>query len=151
MTITGEIQRCDKCGHIIGEREICLYSGMVHALWQVFKWCEKNETVHFSRRQVKHLFHSENETARFGDWEMFGGLISKSGKGEYILNKSICNDFFAGKYLIPTRAYKDAVTKTIRFEDFQSVRNVPRLSKLLDEDNDYIVRYMKPNYQSSLI
>ena len=111
-----EKQFCEKCGQCTSEREIALYRGLVTALWRVYKWCRQKGVHEFIRKDVKHLFTNENDTARFGDWVLFGGLVYKKGKGHYGLNLERCNDFFSGELAIPTRLWKNPVTGEIKKE-----------------------------------
>ncbi len=45
---------CPGCGHkhVISEREIGMYVGLVRALWQVFKWCEQKSRHAFHTKEV---------------------------------------------------------------------------------------------------
>ena len=130
--------------HNISEREIGLYSGMVSALWRVFKWCGEKEVHEFSRKDIKHLFANENDTARFGDWVLFGGLVYKERKGRYGLNLDRCGDFFAGRYKIPTRVWKNPTTGQITQGEDVTIRQIPNLAAFLDENREYIAYYREP-------
>lgn len=145
MPTTGPIERCEHCGSIISEREIGLYTGMVSALWRVFNWCKTNNVYKFNRKDVKHLFRNENDTARFGDWVMFGGLVFKEGKAHYGLNMQRCELFFANRYSIPKRLYKNPITNAIRVPEYTTIRGIPKLTAFLDSDGDYIARYVTTN------
>jgi len=138
-------ERCPTCGHILSERQIALYSGLVSALLRVFRWCEEKGKHEFTRREVKHLFLNENDTARFGDWVMFGGLVYKVGKAHYGLNMERCNQFFAGKYEIPISIWKNPITGELRKEEYRSIEKIPSILHLLNEDKQYIARYRNGN------
>lgn len=139
-----QIKRCPECGHIISERQIALYRGLVNVLWRVFKWCEEKEVHEFTRKDIKHLFTNENDTARFGDWVMFGGLVYKGGKAKYGLNMERCNEFFKGEYKIPTAIWKNPITGELRKEDYKSIKEIPKLVDMLDTDMQYVARYRDP-------
>lgn len=133
---------CPHCGSVLSEREIAMFDGLVVALWNVFKWCESNNRHEFKRKEIKHLFDGENQTARFGDWVMFGGLVYKpNGKGSYGLNMERCQHFFAGELEIPTSIWKNPVTKELRKEDYRFIHEIPSLRAFLDENRMYIARY----------
>lgn len=141
-TINKQTHVCE-CGHkhTISEREIALYSGMVSALWRVFKWCEEKQKYEFSRKDVKHLLANENDSARFGDWVLFGGLVYKEGKGRYGLNLHRCGEFFAGRYMIPSRVWKNPVTGQITQGQDVTIDRIPNLLKFLDQNQEYVARY----------
>ena len=136
-------QRCEHCGSIISEREIALFDGMVSALWQVYKYCLKAGKYEFTRKEIKGLLENESQSARFGDWVMFGGLVFKYGKGRYGLNITRCDDFFAGKYAIATRIWKNPITGELRKEDHRFISEIPALISLLNGDGEYVARYRK--------
>lgn len=147
----GEIHICEcpTCGHKhkISEREIGLYQGMVKALWSVFKWCEQKGRHEFQISEVKDLI-GKNEYARFGDWKKFGGLVytpienGKSlGKGHYGLNLPRCDEFFKGTYKIPSRVWKKPLNGELEGVDYKTIHEIPKLSALLNADNEYIARY----------
>lgn len=139
-----EKQKCPTCHQNISERKIALYSGLVTALWKVYKWAVFGKGVHeFTRKDIKHLFTNENETARFGDWVMFGGLVYKKGKASYGLNKQRCEEFFSGKIKIPSAVWKNPVTQELTPVDYKSVNEMPNILKFLDSDGVFISRYRK--------
>lgn len=139
---------CPTCGvgHNKSERQIGLYRGMAVALWSVFRWCKAKGVYEFDRKSIKHLFSSENETARFGDWVMFGGLVYKRGKGKYGLNMERCEEFFKDQYKIPTIIWKNPANGELRKEEYQSVKGIPSLLKYLNEQQEYIAYYREPLY-----
>jgi hypothetical protein len=139
---------CHECGRSINLREIVLFSGMVSALWKIFKWCEINNTNNFNRKEVKHLFKSENETARFGDWLLFGGILTRKDhkKGNFIMDMDLAKKFFVNELEIPLRLLKNPITKVITCMERGTLRDVPKLSVFLDDNLDYVVRY--EGYQS---
>ncbi len=141
-------QICPTCHRPVNCREIALYHGLISALWRVFKWCEKNNIHEFQRKEVKHLFLNENDTARFGDLVFYGGLVYKSGKGHYGLNMERCNNFFAGIYEIPTLIIKDPLSEELRKENYCTIKKIPNILTLLNEDREYIVRYREPKYNN---
>lgn len=134
---------CPNCGvgHNKAERQIALYRGMAIALWKVYLLCKDTGVHEFSRKDVKHLFVSENETARFGDWVMFGGLVYKLKKGRYGLNMERCEKFFNNTYSIPTILWKNPITGEVRKEEYQTVKRIPSLLKYLNEQHAYVVNY----------
>lgn len=84
---------------------------------------------------------SENDTARFGDWVMFGGLVYKKGKGNYGLNIERCAAFFRGEYQIPTAIWKDPVSGELVGEDYRTLREIPHLSEFLNEQGQFVPEY----------
>ena len=136
-----KIQRCLACGHIVSKRQISLYSGMVSALWQVFKWCESKGRHEFTTKDIKHFFNL-NSSARFGDWVMFGGLVYKTKKAHYGLNMQRCNEFFKGTYRIPEYVIKDPVTGQITQGPDITIKEVPKLEKFLNEEREFMARYI---------
>lgn len=138
------IQRCEHCGSIISEREIALYFGLVRALWRVYQFVSGNdEGYRFTRRDIKHLFKSESDTARFGDWVHFGGLVFKEGKARYGLNRTRCREFFEGTLSIPKRVWKNPITGETRKDtaDYVFIDGIPNLKELLDAEGYYQWRY----------
>ena len=136
-----EKQFCPTCGHNISQREIALYRGLITTLWRVYKWAIKNNIHEFSRKDIKHLFKNENDTGRFGDLKMFGGLVYGGGKAHYGLNMERCEQFFQNEYSIPTSIWKNPVTKELKKENYQTIRQIPSIMKLLTEDLEYVARY----------
>lgn len=132
---------CPTCGQSINEREITLFSGLVKALHKIWVICIQTNTNQFTRKQIKGLFNDENITARFGDWVMFGGLVRKAGKGNYILDMDKCRQFFIGQMAINSTAYKNPLTKTIRCGNLRTIDEIPHIKDQLDLNDEYIVRY----------
>lgn len=127
------------------EREIALFEGMAEALWRIFRWCEDKGIHEFSRKDVKHLLRTESESARFGDWVWFGGLVYKRGKGRYGLNMERCDRFFRGRYQIPLRifkkTYKMPKTWQYRTEGVGTINEIPALTRLIGSDGEFRARY----------
>jgi len=142
-------QTCPTCGQNTSEREIALYRGLVNALWRVYKWSMEKKENEFTRKDIKHLFVNENDTARFGDWVMFGGLVYKQGKGRYGLNTERCDQFFKGDYKIPTRIWKNPITRELRKEEYKSVGEIPSILSMLNDDREYTVRYRNEDYNKN--
>lgn len=134
---------CPHCGQKIrGERQIALYNGLIFTLKKIYEWCLKTGKHEFTRKDIKGLFiRNENDTARFGDLVMFGGLIYKTGKGRYGLNMERCRDFFQDKYEIPTIIWKKGLS--IRKENYKKLSEIPTLVELLDKEGNYKVEYTK--------
>lgn len=141
---------CPTCGRSINKREIALFSGMVKALFKVWKWCQEKRVHEFQRKEIKHLFRTENEVARFGDWVWFGGLIYKHGKGRYGFNIERTKKFFAGELEIPIRIYKDPLSGEIEKADYRTIKGIPHLIEFLDENNEYIAQYGSPRNGDSV-
>lgn len=136
-----EKELCPTCGHIVSERRIGLYKGMATSLWRVYQWCLEKRVHEFSRRDIRHLLANENDTARFGDWVMFGGLVYKHGKGHYGLNMERCKKFFVGEYEIPLVIWKNPVTGELRKENYRMVNGIPSLMSMLNEKGEYVAQY----------
>jgi len=131
---------CPYCGHEDRDRKIAFFVDMARALHKVWVWCMANKKYEFTRKEVKHLFTNENQTARFGDWIMFGGLVyrpkNESGeieKGTYGLNKDRVRQFFTGQLSIPTIIIKKRVwgkTELLK-ESYKTIKDMPELNTLL--------------------
>lgn len=133
---------CQHCGQNIKRpREIGLYMGLVSALWKVYRWCEDKNVHEFSRKDIKHLFRNENDTARFGDWVWFGGLVYKHGKGKYGLNLERCNEFFIGNLAIPTLIIKNPISGQITKERYKSIHEVPSIMEYLNSEMEWVSRF----------
>jgi len=147
MKRTDKITRCSSenpCGRIMNPREISLYKGMVYALYKVHKYVKKRENgYYFTRKEIKHLFKSENETARFGDWVLFGGLVFKQRKAHYGLNMERCADFFSGLLAIPTICWKHP-NGEIEMESEKYIHDFPKLQEFLDKENMFVATYGGP-------
>lgn len=136
----GVVTRCEHCGSVTSEREICVDRGMTQALWKVFKWCKEKGVYEFETKDVIHLY-SKTQYARFGDWVYFGGLVYKKQKAHYGLNMERCEEFFANKYAIPLRGWKNSVTGEFKPEERFFARSVPKLATFLDADGYYMANY----------
>lgn len=132
--------RCVTCGHIIDDREIVIFKGLVTALWNVYKYCKDHNTHEVKMKNIRHLL-GRNEYARFGDWAMFGGLVYKLEKASYGLNMERCNEFFAGRMVIPTKIWKNGLTGELTKMDYRRVKEIANLVEFLDKDNMYIANY----------
>lgn len=95
-----------------------------------------------SRKDIKHLFESENETARFGDWRLFGRLLSKPRKGYYQLNLRLIEDFFRGRLEIPTIAWVGGQHDAVQYENYATVLNIKGISEFLNADQQWVVLYL---------
>ncbi len=134
-------QTCPTCGRAINQRVIVLFSGMVKSLFKVWQWCGEKGVHEFQRKEIKHLFKTENEVARFGDWVWFGGLIYKTGKGHYGFNIERTEKFFAGELEIPTKIYKDPLSGENEKADYRTIKGIPHLVDFLDENQEFIAKY----------
>ena len=144
-------RKCPTCGSTIAERRITLYNGMVKSLIKVYKYAEEKNIDRFRRRDVKHLFNSESESARFGDWVMFGGLINKEGRGKYIINRERCKKFLSGEEEIATSIWKDSVTgRVVERSDFRRVHEIEGILKFLDEEGMFTPEYRKRTQKMNL-
>lgn len=133
-------KRCQLCGRAISERQIAIYKGMVYALWRIFLWAKQNGVYEFTRKDIKPLLKSgktENNTARWGDWPLFGGLVYKSKKAHYGLNMERCEEFFSGRLAIPTSIWKNPVTGELRKERLKTIHELPSIMALLNEEGEY--------------
>ena len=137
-----EKQRCPHCGQVISIREIALYRGLIGALYRVFSWAKaRGGDYRFTRKGIKHLLRNENDTARFGDLVMFGGLVFKEGKAHYGLNFERCEAFFRGQYKIPMRILKDPITGNLTPEEYKTINEIPGITKFLDGEGTYVPEY----------
>jgi hypothetical protein len=136
------IEKCPTCGQSVNTRQISLFKELIIGLLRVWAWCNQNDRHEFTRKEVKHLFKSENISARFGDLVYFGGLVYKQGKGNYGLNMERMSQFVAGRYAIPTVVCKNPLTKEITHGEKKTINDIPSLKKFLDENGEYISKYI---------
>lgn len=115
---------------------------MAFALKRVYLWCLTRKVHEFTRQEIKYLLVNESDSARFGDWVMFGGLVYKKGKGHYGLNMERCEAFFRGRYQIPTTIIKDPATGGLEKTDYRTLDAIPSLASLLNRSGEY-----EPQYQ----
>jgi hypothetical protein len=117
----------------------------VKALIQVWWWCRKNERHEFKRKAINSILEKGGTTvtANWGNWIFFGGLVYKPhGKGSWGLNMSRCQEFIEGRLQIPTKVSKNPLTKEIVKFDYKYIRQIPSLSRYLDDNQQYIVQYL---------
>jgi hypothetical protein len=139
------IQKCPTCRRSVNERQITLFTGMVDALWTVYRYCESRSTSTFKRKEVKHLFVGETQTARFGDWVLFDRQMIRRAaggkKGTYLINMSRAAAFFAGELQIPTGVWKKPLTGEIKRENFAFVNEIKGLSEFLTDKAEFVAVY----------
>lgn len=79
VTSSPKAPRCPLCKQLKRKtRKIAIFNGMVQALAEVFRYCERKGSFEFTTREIKRDYlepYGTNVTARFGDWDYFGGLI----------------------------------------------------------------------------
>jgi len=147
-----EKQSCPTCGQSVNIREIVLFSGMVRALVKVYAWAREKDVHEFTRKDIKHLFTNENETARFGDWILFGGLVYRplgAQRGCYGLNFDRVEDFLSGRTQIPTTILKDPLKGTHEPTDYRHIKDIKNLSDLLTH-GEFVAVY-RHNEQARLV
>jgi len=139
--------RCSTCGRISNQREVTLYTGMVKDLARVYQWCMQNRKYEFTRKEIKHLFLSENSSARWGDWILFGrGMIYKpKGKGSWGMNLERTEFFLKNQYPIYGRVVIAPITREKHYYDKKFISEIPELKDLLDEDGSYKINYISDN------
>jgi hypothetical protein len=136
-------QSCPVCHQSVNERQITLFTDLIKALWKVFLWCEKESRSEFRRKEVKHLFTNENQSARFGDLILFGKLIKRQGskKGHYAIDFELADKFFSGRLQIPSVVWHNPLTNEYRSENLLYVHEIKKLNSFLDEDSEFVARY----------
>lgn len=124
-----------------------MYYGLAVALKRVYVYCLEKRRNEFFMREIRDTI-GKIEYARFNDWIKFGGLVyrpkdkdGKIKKGFYGINMERTRDFFTGKLAIPSRIYKNPITKELEIEDPKTINNLPKLAQLLDVNLEYIVDY----------
>jgi len=143
LVLEENVGKCFSCGKRTGERKIAFFADMARALHKVWKWCQEKNVYEFNRKDIKHLFTNENQSARFGDWILFGGLVYRpagTGKGEYGLNVQRVEDFFANKLQIPTMIVKtkDSSGSVIYLKsNYKLLKDLPELLELLTPLGQY--------------
>lgn len=144
-------QTCPTCGQSANEREIALFSGMVESLFRVWQWCQEKNIHEFSRQEIKQFLLNENESARWGDWIMFGGLVYSIKKGHFGINGPRVSDFFAGKLPIPATILKNPLKpkgEQLLMGNPIYISEVPNITTFLDDNQEFITRYVgQVNFQ----
>lgn len=143
---------CPTCGQSVNPRQISLFEGMVVALWKVFKWCEERNRNEFQKKEIQHLLQQNSISGNFAYWRWWGGglVYSPNGKaGYYGLNMDRCKQFFTGQLAIPTIVYKDPLKPkdqqlSMPVEEYKKIGEIPKLTQFLDENHEYIARYLPP-------
>lgn len=134
-------QCCPACGQSVNEREIALFADLVTALIKVFDWCESHGKRNFTRKEIKHLFKNENQSARFGDWIYFGEIVMRKTKGSYVLNRELAEEFFRNRLRIPSRVKKNPLTNKITVLQNSTIAEIKSLGEQLNRNSDFIARY----------
>ena len=136
---------CPTCGQSVNERQIPFYRGMVEALKSVFEWCEIGGRHEFAKKEIKPLI-GDVESSVFAYWRWFGGMVYNPDgiKGHYGLNMDRCRQFFSGKLEIPTEIWTNPLTHELRYENYQTIDNIPMLKNFLDEKQNFISQYREP-------
>lgn len=124
-------------------REINLYTGLVATLIRVYGWCLDKGIHEFNRKDIKDvLLVGENDTARFGDWILFGGgmVYKPKGKGSWGLNMERIEKFLKGEYKIPIKiAKRNGEMKVLETGTIKDIKN---LSEYLTSDMKYVAKYL---------
>jgi hypothetical protein len=134
-------ETCPTCRQSINEREITLFSDLVKALWKVAQWCEQRDRSTFTRKEVKHLFTNENQSARFGDLVLFGSLVRRTRKGAYLIDRAAVDAFFSGRLRVPSVVHKNPLTGSVTVKQSAYITEIRNLSDLLTNDGEFIARY----------
>lgn len=141
MAKTRGKQSCPHCGQSVNERNIALTKVMVKSLEKVLRWCDEKNIHEFKRRDAKHLFTSETESATFGNWVFFGGIFYKHGMGNWGLNKDRARAFLSGKLTITVAIWYNPLTKEITVDREGTVNQVPGIAAFLTEEGDFLAEY----------
>jgi hypothetical protein len=146
------IQVCPTCGQSVNIRQIPFYTGMVEALWGVYRWCKEEGRNEFEKKEIKHLI-SDIESSVFAYWRWWPeGLVYSPDniKGHYGLDLQKCHEFFSGRLKLPMEIWTNPLTKELTYKNYQTIEGVPHLGNFLDENKNYISQYGEP-VQTSLI
>lgn len=141
-------QSCPTCGQSVNERIIGLSAIMVDALRQVFRWCvQTGKYEDVSRHDFAHVWSgSESVTGTFAYWRDFtketGMVTGENGRYSFDLEKIA--QFLGGKLAVPTVIIRNPLTKQDVFDEYRFVEDVADVTAFLDEDRQYIVRYLNP-------
>lgn len=143
MPTVNKITCTCQCGHVhtISERQVPLLAEMVNSLIRVYKWAKMKEKHEFKRKEIKHLFNTETESAHFGDLVYFGGIMYKEKRGYWGINFSRMESFMAGEYEVPVEVWKNPITKNVRHGEYVTINKVPNVTKYLDENEEFIATY----------
>lgn len=133
--------RCPHCGQKLKpeQRAVRMSTTLVSALMKVYKWCVENGVHEFKMNKLRHLL-SHNEYANMNNWPMFGGLVYKNDN-IYGLNFDRIEEFKEGKRLVPEKIWKSNVGGENVIEKYISIRQVPNVKKLLDDDGKFKIEY----------
>jgi len=125
-----KIKICPFCNSRIEDRVISLYSGLIEALYKIFKWCQEKRRHEFETKEIKH-FLGRSEYARFGDLVRFGGLVYKptteKRKAFFGLNMERCEKFFKGDYSIPAQLVINQITNEVEAESYVKIHDFKKL------------------------
>lgn len=136
--------KCPSCGQSVNKRKISLIKDMVTSLRKVYIWCAEHRRHEFRRREIKHLLLTENESAHFGDWVYFGGILYKpdKGRGYWGMNMERAKAFLDGKSAINTVCIKDPLTQTHELSEEKFISQIRGIETFLDENKDYVPEYL---------
>lgn len=142
---------CPHCGQTINYHEVALVKTMVQALFRIYIIAKQSGKHEFKRKEIAQVLRSETETARWGDWILFGaGMIYKpTGKGSWGLNMERVNEFLTGKKIIPIRVAKRG--QDVKVLEQGTIHAVKGVSQFLDENKQYVVQYLNFEEQGTFI
>lgn len=149
MTKVIDKEVCPCCGQTINQRQIVMFTGLVEALYQVWKWCIKNKRYKdIKREEFKSVFKNENSTGRFGDWKLFMPQYIYGKKGRYNFDVIGIEKFFNGQIEIPTIIMKRGKSGEFIYKNYKNINQIPNITEFLTRENDFIVKYSNNNQTS---
>lgn len=141
---------CQACGYVhkeaMAQRTIHFSKTLAFALRNVYKWCREKEVHEFHIRDVRDLMDKTAYT-KFSDLVHLGGMVYRperedGSRGWYGINVQRAGSFFAGKYKVPKRVFKDAKTGVYSPDgDDVTIDLLPHMADLLDANLDYVPTY----------
>jgi len=133
---------CECCGHVLNDREITFYSGLIPLLMDLYKYCKEKGVRNFTRKEVGHLIRNASQSARFGDLVYFSGMLYKSNKGHWGMNRERVEGFLFGKEKISSGVIIDGVTKKIiAHKEPKYLSQLLNEKVDLDEHGNFIAKY----------
>lgn len=139
-----EIKACPICNSNIEDRVITIFAGMIDVLYDIYKWCGKNQRHEFKMSDVRQ-FMDHNVYTRFGDFVRCScGIIyrpsdvdKKKTKGEYGMNMARAKEFFRGQRSMPMQIRMNQITGEKEVLQESLVGGFPSLSNLINKEGLY--------------
>lgn len=149
---------CPTCARALNPRIIYISASFIKPLAQVYKWCEANNKWTVERKDIEHIIGKGSNTTVSSNFHnlRFTGLIRQPKKRYYEISRGRVEAFLRNEYAIPIKvlAYWEVtkddngkiINATVKYEPMQesetTMRNIPKITKYLDSEFEYIVQYL---------